>query len=66
MKRASANVNLTVVFVIINNIGMIDKGVCNKEFIWNPSSCECKCYKFCDFCEYLRLQKLRVQKQVSR
>ena len=55
MKRASANVNLTVVFVIINNIGMIDKGVCNKEFIWNPSSCECKCYKFCDFCEYLRL-----------
>ena len=32
---------------------MINKGVCNKGFIWNPSNCECQCYKSCDFSEYL-------------
>ena len=58
MKCASVNVDLTVVFVIINNIRMmtnkcrceckesIDKGVCDKGFIWNPSNCECECYKY--------------------
>ena len=24
---------------------MIDKGKCDKEFVWNPSSCECECDK---------------------
>ena len=28
---------------------LIDKGACNKGFIWNPSNCECDCYKFYDF-----------------
>ena len=32
---------------------LIDKGVCNKGFIWNPSSCECECDKTCDIGEYL-------------
>ena len=40
-------------FVIIKNVGikinadvnneLIDKGVCDKEFIFNPSNCECEC-----------------------
>ena len=32
---------------------LIDKGVCDKGFIWNPSNCEHKCYKSCNFSEYL-------------
>ena len=32
---------------------LIDKKVYNKGFIWNPSSCECGCYKACDVGEYL-------------
>ena len=27
---------------------MIDKGVCGRGCIWNPSNCECECDKFCD------------------
>ena len=32
---------------------IIVKGVCNRGFIWNPSNCECECYKSCDFSKYL-------------
>ena len=32
---------------------LIDKGVCDKAFIWNPSNCERKCDKSCDIGEYL-------------
>ena len=32
---------------------LIDKGVYDKKFAWNPSNCECRCYKSCDFSEYL-------------
>ena len=32
---------------------LIDKGVCDKAFICNPSNCECKCDKSCDIGEYL-------------
>ena len=24
---------------------LIDKGTCDKGFIWNPSNCECECDK---------------------
>ena len=27
---------------------LVDKGMCDKGFIWNPSNCECKCDKSCD------------------
>ena len=27
---------------------LIDKGSCDKRFIWNPSNCECECDKSCD------------------
>ena len=32
---------------------MIDKEICDKGFIWNPSNCECDCGKLCDVQEYL-------------
>ena len=32
---------------------MIDKGICDKRFNWNPSSCEWECDKSCDVGEYL-------------
>ena len=31
---------------------MIDKGVCDKGFVWTPSNCECECFKSCDFSDY--------------
>ena len=32
---------------------MIDKRICDKGFVWNPSNCECECDKLCDVGEYL-------------
>ena len=36
---------------------LIDKGVCNKEFIWNPSNCEWECNELCDVGKYLDHEK---------
>ena len=33
--------------------GLIDKGVCDKGFTWNPSNCESECDKSCNISEYL-------------
>ena len=32
---------------------LIEKGVCNKGFVWDPSNCECECDKSCHVGEYL-------------
>ena len=32
---------------------LIDKGLCDKGFIWNPSNYECECDKSCNIGEYL-------------
>ena len=32
---------------------LIDKGTCDKGFIWNPSNCECECDKWGNIGEYL-------------
>ena len=32
---------------------MIDKGVCGKGYIWNPSNCECEIDNSCDVGKYL-------------
>ena len=51
------------VFVIISKDGirinanvnakkLIDKGVCDKGFIWHPRNCECGCNKWHDIGEY--------------
>ena len=32
---------------------MIDKGLCDEGYAWNPSNCECDCDKSCDVGESL-------------
>ena len=62
-------------FLIINNIGikikcrceckeLIYKGVCDKGFICNPSSCECECDKACDIDEYLDYESCKCRKKL--
>ena len=43
---------------------MIDKGVCNKGYSWNPSNCECECDKSCDFGEYLDYENCKCRKRL--
>ena len=43
---------------------MIDKGSCDKWFIWNPSNCECKCHKSCDIGEYLDYENWKCSKKL--
>ena len=32
---------------------LIDKGACDKGYVWNPSNCECECDKSCNIDECL-------------
>ena len=43
---------------------LIDKGVFNKGFTWNPSSCECECDKVCDTGEYLDYENCKCRKKI--
>ena len=43
---------------------LIDKGVCDKGFIWNPSNCECECDKLCDIGEYLDYSTCKCRKKL--
>ena len=43
---------------------MIDKGVCDKGFIWNPSNCECECDKSCNIDEYLDYSSCKCRKKL--
>ena len=43
---------------------LIDKGVCNKRFIWNPSNCEYECDKSCNIGEYLDYSNCKCRKQL--
>ena len=43
---------------------MIDKDVCDKEFIWNLSNCECECDKSCDIGEYLEYENCKCRKKL--
>ena len=38
---------------------MVDKGICDKGFNWNPSSCYCECDKSFDVGEYLNYKNFR-------
>ena len=44
---------------------LIDKGVCDKGFIWNPSNCEWECDKSCDIGEYFDYSNCKCRKKVS-
>ena len=41
---------------------LIDKGVRDKGFIWNPIKFECKCDKACDVAEYLDYENCKCRK----
>ena len=43
---------------------LIDKKMCDKRFIWNPSNCECKCEKVCDVGEYLDYENCKCRKKI--
>ena len=41
---------------------LIDKGSCDKGFIWNPSNCECD--KLCNVGEYLDYSNYKYRKKL--
>ena len=43
---------------------LTDKGVCNKEFIWNPSNCEWECDKSRDVGEYVDYENCKCRKKL--
>ena len=43
---------------------LIDKGVCDKGYVWNPSNCECECDKSCNIIEYLDYSSCKCRKKL--
>ena len=43
---------------------MIDKGVYDKEYAWNPINCECEWDKSCDIGEYLDYENCKCRKRL--
>ena len=43
---------------------LIDKGVCDKGFIWNPSNYECECDESCSIGEYLDYSNFKCRKKL--
>ena len=43
---------------------LIDKGVGDKGYVWNPSTCECKCDKSCNIDEYLDYSSCKYRKKI--
>ena len=44
---------------------LIDKGECDKGFIFNPSNCECESDKSCDADEYLDYKNCKCKKKIA-
>ena len=43
---------------------LVEKGVCDKGFIWNPSNCECECDKSCNISQYLDYSDCKCKKKL--
>ena len=43
---------------------MIDKGMCGKGFLWNPSNCDCECRKSCNVGEYLDYKNYKCKQML--
>ena len=43
---------------------LIDKGLCDKGYVWNPSNCECECDKSCNIGEYLYYSSCKCRKKL--
>ena len=44
---------------------LIDKGTCDKGFVWDPSNCECECDKNCDIGGYLDYENCKCRKKLA-
>ena len=43
---------------------MIDKGVCDKGYAWNPISYECECDKSCDVGQHVDYENCKCRKKM--
>ena len=43
---------------------LIDTGVCDMGYAWNPSNCECECDKSCDVGEYFDYENCKCRKRL--
>ena len=43
---------------------LIDKGICDKNFIWNLSNCECEWDKSCDIRQYLNYKNCKCRNKI--
>ena len=43
---------------------LVGKGIYDKVFNWNPSSCECECDKSCDVGEYFDYKNFKCRKRL--
>ena len=43
---------------------LIDKGDCDKGYVWNSSNCECECDKSCNIGEYLDYSNYKCRKKL--
>ena len=43
---------------------LIDKGVCDRGYAWNPSNCGCECDKSCDVGKYLDYENCKCRKRL--
>ena len=43
---------------------LIEKGICDKGFIWSPINCECECEKSCDIGEYLDYKNCKCRNSI--
>ena len=48
----------------VNVKKLIDKGICDKGLILNPTNCECECDKSCDAREYLGYNNCKCRKKL--
>ena len=44
---------------------LIDKGVCDKRLVWNPSNCKWECDKSCDIGAYLDYENCKCRKKLA-
>ena len=43
---------------------LIDKGACDKGYVWNPSNCECECDRSCNIDKYLDYSSCKCRKKL--
>ena len=43
---------------------LIDNGVFDKGYVWNPSNCECECDKSCNIDKYLDYSSCKCRKKL--